>query len=184
MGNRAPRLGLTRAVAEGDETTVRNELASLKIDINDVRNEDGKTLLEIAVAHKRVRIVECLLQAGANPQVVNRYQNTPLHTAAGMGEVYLIEVLLKYNASPNIVNVDGMTPLDCCIHWQKTQPAQASNENQNRAEELLRSRGGYAAKFSTVPMAVTDANPVTQAVPVPVKSNGQVETATAVPVKY
>ena len=187
MGNQPPGGSLVNAVVEGDVLKVRDELASSKVDVNGIRDADGKALLELAVAGRNAAVAQCLLVAGANPQIVNQFQNTPLHTAAGTGEADLIELLLQYNASPNVMNIDGMTPLDCCLHWQKTQPAQASNWKQVRAIQLIKERGGYAAKFSAEPMAVTSAIPFAQSHVVPVVAAApqhEQQQVGAIPVKY
>ena len=184
MGNRTPGRSLVNAVEEGDVGKVRSELASLTVDINEVRDSDGNALLELAVAKRNAAVVQCLLSAGANPNIVNAFQNTPLHTAAGAGEDQLIRLLLQFQASPNVMNVDGMTPLDCVLHWQKTLPAQASNRNQVMAIQLIKDRGGYAAKFSAEPMAVTSAIPVAQSHVVPVAEAAPGKQLGAMPVKY
>eukprot|EP00944_MAST-04C_sp_MAST-4C-sp1_P005967 g5967.t1 len=162
MGNSAPGAGLLRAVEDGNLVAVRKCLGSGgTVNLNESRNKYGKSALEIAVAAGDGELVDCLLAAGANPDVSNSYNNTPLHTAAGSGETIIVDLLLKYKAHPSVVNMDGMSPLDCCLYWERSQPARASKWQQMRCAAILLAYGGYAVKFSPGnPNAAVTAVPV------------------------
>ncbi len=59
-----------------------------------------------------------LYLAGKFPELLNeldRYGNTPLHSAAKNASRRTLKLLLKYNLDPNALNVRGYTPLHLCI---------------------------------------------------------------------
>lgn len=69
--------------------------------------------LHCAVAHRDIKEVERLLNAGADPQDSCRAIDglTPLHIAATLGPSSLIELLLKAGAGVDIIDAYGRTPL-------------------------------------------------------------------------
>ena len=63
-----------------------------------------------AVYNNRIEITKSLLSHGANPNVKNSIEWTPLHLAAGYGFVEIAKLLLSYNANPYIKGRRGYTP--------------------------------------------------------------------------
>jgi ankyrin repeat protein len=53
-----------------------------------------------------------LLDAGASPNLPDKWGRTPLHIVAWCGKAELIKLLLKAGASPNVRDSQGRTPLD------------------------------------------------------------------------
>jgi ankyrin repeat protein len=49
-------------------------------------------------------MVRLLIGAGANVDLCDRKQNTPLHWASQKGSVEIVEILLKAHANPNCIN--------------------------------------------------------------------------------
>lgn len=66
-------------------------------------------------------MVDLLLKAGAAPNAVDRYGETPLHTAAKLGWHDNVRSLLKGGASPDIKNCHGDTPLDIANEWENPE---------------------------------------------------------------
>lgn len=56
-------------------------------------------------------IINLLLSKKANVNVPDRFNNTPLQTAAGSNNAELVKLLLMHGAHPNTVNNRGQTPL-------------------------------------------------------------------------
>ena len=78
------------------------------MDVNDFIKENhidseydihGNTLLHLAAFQQRVGIVSQLLQLGANPNVVNKANKTPLYL--GLDNTLVIDELIKYSANVN-----------------------------------------------------------------------------------
>ncbi|KAL2058721.1 hypothetical protein ABVK25_000012 [Lepraria finkii] len=63
-------------------------------------------------AFGRVKSVQLLIDRGAQTNVRNLQDETPLHKAAGYRRFLVAESLLQYGANPTIQDRDGRTPLD------------------------------------------------------------------------
>ena len=71
--------------------------------------------LSFAVEKPSRRIVELLLENGANPDGVNPYAKRPLHLALEAGQAQNALALLAHGADPNLPNNWGVTPfLQAC----------------------------------------------------------------------
>ncbi|XP_051171211.1 ankyrin repeat domain-containing protein 27-like [Leptopilina boulardi] len=93
-------------------------------------NSQGQTALHIACDNGHVEIVQLLLDAGANVNVINKIQGqTPLHLACLNNHTKVIKLLLNCgNCNINAKDNFGDTPLHLMIR----------NENSKIAELLLR----------------------------------------------
>jgi len=81
------------AAANGDLKTLQ-AFQSNGVMVNDF-NKDGTTALHAAVMNGHNEIVLYLLSQGGNPNLVNRYGNTPLDNAKKMKKQSTVEILLK-----------------------------------------------------------------------------------------
>ncbi|XP_061457858.1 ankyrin repeat and LEM domain-containing protein 1 isoform X2 [Rhineura floridana] len=66
------------------------------------------------------RMVEALLQRGADPNLVLPEGIAAIHLAAGMEQekgVRCLGLLLQYGGDPNVRSVDGLTPLHVAASW-------------------------------------------------------------------
>ena len=68
-----------------------------------------------AVQNKNPEFTQILLERGANPRVVNGFNNTPLHFAVSSNHLKVAKVLLQYDVDIHHKNEFGNTPLD----WAK-----------------------------------------------------------------
>ena len=75
-----PYKQLITAVRLGDLCTITKLLkGSVKIDINDIVDENGNTLLHFAVDYDNLKIVKYLIEHGAEVNVKNNEGYTPLY---------------------------------------------------------------------------------------------------------
>ena len=95
------------------------------IDVN-WKNKDGISALHLAIKLKNYRIAEILLRAGANPNLEDRFGETPIFNAVREDEPDLIELLLVYGADINHKNREGQTSLIVSAQNRKRQQAMLS----------------------------------------------------------
>jgi ankyrin repeat protein len=69
------------------------------------------TPLIFAARYGRVKVVQALLECGANVERVNAIQDTPLHEAASYGHLNVCRLLLDWGAKVDPVNNLKDTPL-------------------------------------------------------------------------
>jgi ankyrin repeat protein len=88
-----------QAASEGDKEEVEALLEFASIDI-DEGDYDRRTALHLSCGEGRKEIVELLCQAGANPNVEDRWQNRPLDDAqnAKKNAAIIMSILVKYGA--------------------------------------------------------------------------------------
>jgi len=102
---------LYSAASQGDLEMVR-VLLGYKADVNS-RNTSGSAPLFNALSRappQTLHVARLLLENGANPNVPNKYGETPLHTASGRGNLEVVRLLLKYGADVELEGEEGRTP--------------------------------------------------------------------------
>ncbi|XP_055495797.1 ankyrin repeat and SOCS box protein 3 isoform X1 [Leucoraja erinacea] len=67
----------------------------------ELKTYEGETALHLAAKHGHLKIVQILLQAGANPNAVTNENVTPLFLAAEKGHIAIVRTLLKNEARIN-----------------------------------------------------------------------------------
>ncbi|KAM3598837.1 uncharacterized protein V6R79_023185 [Siganus canaliculatus] len=86
-------------------------------------NREGETPLNAACsgaerpaeAGRYLRVIQKLLDAGANPRTAGRKQHTPLHNACANCSHRIVDVLLQHGARADVTNSAGYTPMDCLL---------------------------------------------------------------------
>ena len=73
----------------------------------------GRNVLESTAC----RIIERLIKAGAEIEIVDGNGRVPLHDAAGVGSSAIVETLLMHGADINASDRDGYTPLHIAIRY-------------------------------------------------------------------
>lgn len=66
-------------------------------------------------AHGSIGIVRLLLEEGANPNIMDKRNASPLHIAADAGQVEVMRMLLNGGAQVNCRDRGGSTPLHWCV---------------------------------------------------------------------
>ncbi|KAM8966778.1 oxysterol-binding protein-related protein 1 isoform 2-T2 [Pelodytes ibericus] len=111
----------------------------------------GWTPLHLSCYFGHAQVVEDLLKAGADINVMNDLGDTPLHKAAFTGRKDLVMLLLEYNADTTIINGEGQTAKDVTDDQEISTMLEAAQRTQDRKlEELLlgAAREGNIAKLS------------------------------------
>jgi hypothetical protein len=100
---------LRRAILEGRPMSEIVKLDT-RLDIIDGRSS-GESILNVAVRYSDA--LDWLLKRGANPNVANDFDKTPLMYAAQFGDLRSVELLLEHGA---YVNATTRMPFDTCYY--------------------------------------------------------------------
>uniref|UniRef100_A0A8C0V2G3 Oxysterol-binding protein n=1 Tax=Cyanistes caeruleus TaxID=156563 RepID=A0A8C0V2G3_CYACU len=113
----------------------------------------GWTPLHLACYFGHAVVVEDLLKAGADVNVLNDMGDTPLHRAAFTGRKEVVMLLLQHNADPSIVNGSGETAKEVTHDKDIRNMLEAVERTQERKlEELLlgAAREGETGKLTAL----------------------------------
>ncbi|KAL0408729.1 UNVERIFIED_CONTAM: hypothetical protein Sradi_1807300 [Sesamum radiatum] len=122
---------LFKAAESGDSSLFKSLSEEQLLKASSLRNEDGRSLLHVAVSSSKREVVEIL--SAASPSVVNSSDEegwAPLHSAASSGNVEIVEILLSRGADVNLKNDGGRTAL----HY-------AASKGRLKIAEILVSHG-------------------------------------------
>ena len=81
-------------------------------DPNQSKGPKSEYALHAAVASKNIKIVQMLLDAGADVRIEDASGMTPLHTAVIQGSLDMVEVLLKADADPWAFSAENLSPIE------------------------------------------------------------------------
>ncbi|KAJ4443084.1 hypothetical protein ANN_04734 [Periplaneta americana] len=107
---------LLHQAAEKDLVDILQLLVSTGKCMLDIRNSHGDTPLINATRCGFVHVVECLILAGADPNVFANDGNVPLHMAVSSENMELTSKLIELGADINIRNLQGNTPLHRAVY--------------------------------------------------------------------
>jgi len=96
---------------------------------------EGSPLVSLAAGDGRYDIVTLLLEAGADPNVTDEDDYTPLATAVSRGYPGTVSALIKGGADPDISDPDGETTLHTAVARDNADVLQAllsASENPNK----------------------------------------------------
>ncbi|XP_014747517.1 PREDICTED: oxysterol-binding protein-related protein 1-like [Sturnus vulgaris] len=132
------------------------EKGEISFDINckgRSKSNMGWTPLHLACYFGHAVVVEDLLKAGADVNVLNDMGDTPLHRAAFTGRKEVVMLLLQHNADPSIVNGSGETAKEVTHDKDIRNMLEAVERTQERKlEELLlgAAREGETGKLTAL----------------------------------
>jgi len=81
-------------------------------------SEEG-TPLQVAIRHKRNRMLDLLLQRGAGIETPDALGSRPLHTAARFGNIDAAKKLIAARADVNARGAHDVTPLITAVLWEQ-----------------------------------------------------------------
>ena len=96
------------AAADGRVEAVKAAVAA-KVPVNGLSTESGLSALHAAVAAKQADVVVALLDAGANPNCLDRQGRSVLFLCAERGTAAILRLLLKSRAIASLRAPDGET---------------------------------------------------------------------------
>lgn len=108
------------AIAVGDLKAIK-EFLDQGVDLNDARETDYRLPLIHATLHRKPKVIELLLENGADVNVTDAVGNTCLVVAAFLGTEETVRVLLEGSADlfrRNIIGEDALDALE--ISWEMT----------------------------------------------------------------
>nr|XP_015209327.1 PREDICTED: oxysterol-binding protein-related protein 1 isoform X1 [Lepisosteus oculatus] len=97
----------------------------------------GWTPLHLACYFGHKDVVEELLKAGADVDVLNNMGDTPLHRAAFTGRKEVVMLLLQYNACATVLNGTAQTPRDVTKDVEIRNMLEAAERTEERKQEEL-----------------------------------------------
>ncbi|KAF3701225.1 Ankyrin repeat and SOCS box protein 2 [Channa argus] len=83
----------------------------------DKRTLEEDTALLIAVCLEHLSCAQCLLEAGADPDISNKSKETPLYKACEFENVDMVRLILSYGATVNQRCGQGWTALHQAVSW-------------------------------------------------------------------
>ncbi|XP_062407357.1 ankyrin repeat and SOCS box protein 2-like [Sardina pilchardus] len=84
----------------------------------DKRTNKHHTPLMVAAANKNLLCIQCLLEAGADPNMANHLGESPLYKACERETEEIVELLLMFGAKVSQADVKGETPLHIAVQNQ------------------------------------------------------------------
>jgi len=127
---------INKYIEKDKYSKLKKYLASGKIDINEIITKKGEKMLHLAAKEGSSFCLEFLLEQGANPRLVDRKGNMPLHRAlkfvienySRSNEKCLINTLLTYSSKfLDVENFDGITPRHLIKKLEKLKSERSSS---------------------------------------------------------
>ena len=80
-------------------------------ELNAQVNATGDTALILSICYGHAAVTECLLEAGANPNVQSLHGKTAVFYAASRGHLHTLTKLVQHGGLVNMLTVERATPL-------------------------------------------------------------------------
>jgi ankyrin repeat protein len=129
-----------------DQTNSKQSVNEI-LDIN-IRDELGNTVLNLAVPEGDIKIIELLLENGADPNIGNRGSYTPLHGAAEVSGVEIARLLLNCKNKP--ANPNAIIPYEGGRGFANIAPIHYAvlNRNLEFVQLLVEHRADVSLKMT------------------------------------
>lgn len=139
------RIAMHFAVCCGDVAASLSLITILSKDSMDLvhmTDHSGRTPLHYAVfteGSKQIKVVEMLINLGANVNAADQERRTALHTAAEEGKANLIPILIQNGASPALKDYQSNTPFEIAKneHIRELIIVNAPNWNYKPSQNAL-----------------------------------------------
>jgi hypothetical protein len=107
---------IQRACRVGDLALIQRAVKTSPLSVNQVDSKLGWTPLYRTVICGHFEAARYLLANGADANLANQQQETPLHQAAEHNQTAIAAALLTAGANPNVQTQDGETPLHKAVY--------------------------------------------------------------------
>lgn len=104
-----------------EHTDTLKYLEEKEINLNKEHSEKEIPMLHEAIERKDINVIKCLIDKGANINIKNRSQNTPLHIAIEKGNKEIVKLLLEKGADINAQGEYMLSPLHLAIHKESPE---------------------------------------------------------------
>ncbi|EDV27554.1 Ankyrin repeat domain-containing protein 45 [Trichoplax sp. H2] len=98
--------------AEKIQQFITNEEGEINGELLDIRDDEGKSPLDIACMLGKVDVIEGLIANGANMDSISSQGNTAMHRAASWGRIECLKILAEKGANLHLKNLKGECPRD------------------------------------------------------------------------
>jgi ankyrin repeat protein len=115
LTNTSLTLALLASACLSDNLHDLEILIQNNVDVNISSRSDGDIPLILAADEGHTTIVKRLLAAGANPNIVNKRDESALMYAAFKGHTAIVELLLTAGADPNAADESGCTAMGLAV---------------------------------------------------------------------
>lgn len=113
----SPGFEFLQAVRKKDGTKVNELLTAPGSTVINARDlSTGETALHIAVGRRDITWTQFLIDRGADPDIADKKDLTPLLLAVRLGFVEAVQALAKAGARVDLANGAGETPLISAVH--------------------------------------------------------------------
>lgn len=129
-----------RSIENGDEQGMQVVLKTMqdRFNINGF-DENGATALHLAARKKNERCMKYLFLHGANPNISDGFDMTPMHYAAQANDIETMTLLITSGADLNIKRkIDGLTPLMAALKANKHEAITFLLALKNKRAEMER----------------------------------------------
>ncbi|WP_419807732.1 ankyrin repeat domain-containing protein [Sphingomonas sp.] len=136
-----------RDAKNNEVITALNKPGSQIVNTRDVTS--GETALHIVVRRGDVPYTTFLLQKGADPNIRDGRNNTPMLIAIETGHSELVPLLIAGRANPNLPNASGVTPLILATQLRNAEAVRllmAANANPDQKDYNGLSARDYAGR--------------------------------------
>ena len=113
---------IRKDIQEGNDAQLKKDLAKIRFNVNEPVSDRGDTLLVEAIRQQNPRVVETLLNAGANPNARCANGKVILHLAAGFNNPEAIKLLIRHGADVMARSGNGALPIHDAV-WAKSLDA-------------------------------------------------------------
>ena len=103
----------SKKAVEDNQLQVIGNFVQFNVQHIDKQDEEGYTLLALAVHYGRVEMVETLLKNGASPNIATKEEfgkNSPLHLAVNFKFKKICDLLIDAGADESAQNASGLIP--------------------------------------------------------------------------
>ena len=137
--------------AAHDDVRIVKLLVSAKAEI-DAKTSEGRTALDLALSSGYEDVALELIDAGANPLMLDNKGDTPLHSAIREGSAILEKLLMRASDWTDAQHKKQETPFHSAILGENAHGINSVQEGEDGQLTLSHAAGGVSLKDSEIPL--------------------------------